>query len=155
MSTQQDSNSTDTNASTKSGLATTAQTARASFTTAIGLVIEREIMVRLKSKAFMVSTLLSIVLFGALVAVSGSLPALFSSTDKVAVTSAGTNAVQGSDDIELVSVDSADEAKQLVRSEDVAAAVVEDGASPVGVTVIAERSAPESLTGALSQVPTV
>lgn len=155
MSIQQDSNSPDTNAPKKSGLATTAQTQRASFSTAIGLVIEREIMVRIKSKAFMVSTLLSIVLFGALVAVSGSLPSLFSSTDKVAVTSAGAKAVEEIDGIELVSVDSADAAKALVSSEEVAAAVVDDPASPVGVTVIAERSAPESLTGDLSQVPTV
>jgi ABC-2 type transport system permease protein len=73
---------------------------RAGFTTAIGLVIEREIMVRLKSKAFMVSTILSIVLFGVLVGVSGALPSLFSSTDKVAVTSAGAKAVEGIDDIE-------------------------------------------------------
>ncbi|WP_231443780.1 ABC transporter permease [Brevibacterium zhoupengii] len=155
MSIQQDSNSLDTNAPKKSGLATTAQTQRASFTTAIGLVIEREIMVRIKSKAFMISTLLSIVLFGALVAVSGSLPSLFSSTEKVAVTSAGAQAVEGIDGIELVSVDNADEAKELVKSEEVAAAVVDDPQSPVGVTVIAERSAPESLTGELSQVPTV
>ena len=131
------------------------QLQRASFTTAIGLVIEREIMVRLKSKAFMISTLLSIVVFGALVAVSGALPTLFSSTDKVAVTSAAAESVKGIDGIELVSVSDADEAKSLVESEDVAAAAVEDSSSPVGFTVIAERSAPDSLTSELSQVPSV
>ena len=155
MSTHTDSTPPEKSAPKKSGLATTAQTRRASFTTAIGLVIEREVMVRLKSKAFMVSTLLSIVLFGALVAVSGSLPSLFSSTDKVAVTSAGERAVEGIDGIELVDASDAAEAKALVESEEVAAAVVEDSQSPVGVTVIAERSAPESLTRSLSQVPTV
>lgn len=128
---------------------------RAGFTTAIGLVIEREIMVRLKSKAFMVSTILSIVLFGALVGVSGALPSLFASSDKVAVTSAGAEAMKGMDDVDLIDVADVDEAKDLVQSGDVTAAVVEDDASPVGFSVIAERSAPESLTGALSEVPTV
>ena len=128
---------------------------RAGFTTAIGLVIEREIMVRLKSKAFMVSTILSIVLFGVLVGVSGALPSLFSSTDKVAVTSAGAKAVEGIDDIETVEVDDVDEAKALINSEEVESAVVESEDSPTGVAVLSLRSAPESLIGALSLTPEV
>ena len=128
---------------------------RAGFTTAIGLVIEREIMVRLKSKAFMVSTILSIVLFGVLVGVSGALPSLFSSTDKVAVTSAGAKAVEGIDDIETVDVDDVDEAKALINSEEVESAVVESEDSPTGVAVLSLRSAPESLIGALSLTPEV
>ncbi|RAF15218.1 ABC transporter permease, partial [Burkholderia multivorans] len=103
---------------------------RASFTTAIGLVIEREIMVRVKSKAFMISTLLSIVLFGAAVAASGALPSLFASTDKVAVTSAET--VAGIEGIEPVEVAGVEEAKELVRTEAVAAAVVDSPDSPTG-----------------------
>ena len=128
---------------------------RAGFTTAIGLVIEREIMVRLKSKAFMVSTILSIVLFGVLVGVSGALPSLFSSTDKVAVTSAGAKAVEGIDDIETVQVADVDEAKALITSEEVESAVVESEDSPTGVAVLSLRSAPESLIGALSLTPEV
>ena len=128
---------------------------RAGFTTAIGLVIEREIMVRLKSKAFMVSTILSIVLFGVLVGVSGALPSLFSSTDKVAVTSAGAKAVEGIDDIETVQVADVDEAKALINSEEVESAVVESEDSPTGVAVLSLRSAPESLIGALSLTPEV
>ena len=126
---------------------------RASFTTAIGLVIEREIMVRVKSKAFMISTLLSIVLFGAAVAASGALPSLFASTDKVAVTSAET--VAGIEGIEPVEVAGVEEAKELVRTEAVAAAVVDSPDSPTGTTVIALRSAPESLAGALRLTPDV
>ncbi|WP_245940450.1 MULTISPECIES: ABC transporter permease [Brevibacterium] len=164
--------------------------ARASFTTAMGLVIEREVMVRLKSKAFMVSTLLGIVLLGALVAVSGSLPSLLDSTDRVAVTPAGaeaiadadgltgddtsagaeasagtgtpaagapaeTEALGGAGDIELIDVTDAEEAKDLVRSGRADAAVVEDEESPVGLSVIAQRSAPESLVSSLSRLPTV
>ena len=128
---------------------------RAGFTTAIGLVIEREIMVRLKSKAFMVSTILSIVLFGVLVGVSGALPSLFSSTDKVAVTSAGAKAIEGIDGIEPVAVDDVDEAKALINSEEVESAVVESEDSPTGVAVLSLRSAPESLIGALSLTPEV
>ena len=132
-----------------------AGSSRAGFTTAIGLVIEREIMVRLKSKAFMVSTILSIVLFGVLVGVSGALPSLFSSTDKVAVTSAGAKAIEGIDDIEPVAVDDVDEAKALITSEEVESAVVESEDSPTGVAVLSLRSAPESLIGALSLTPEV
>lgn len=132
-----------------------AGSSRAGFTTAIGLVIEREIMVRLKSKAFMVSTILSIVLFGVLVGVSEALPSLFSSTDKVAVTSAGAKAIEGIDDIEPVAVDDVDEAKALITSEEVESAVVESEDSPTGVAVLSLRSAPESLIGALSLTPEV
>lgn len=127
--------------------------ARASFATAIGLVIEREIMVRVKSKAFMISTLLSIVLFGAVVAASGALPSLFASTDKVAVTSAET--VAGIEGIEPVEVADVAEAEELVRTEAVAAAVVDSPDSPTGTSIIALRSAPESLARALSLTPTV
>ncbi|GAA3836113.1 ABC transporter permease [Brevibacterium ammoniilyticum] len=134
-------------------LSTPVETTRAGFTTAIGLVIEREVMVRLKSKSFMISTLLSVVLFGAFVAVSGTLPSLFASTDRVAVTSA--ESLSGIDDVEPVVVAGVEEAKRLVSSEDVAAAVVDDPASPTGSTVIALRSAPESLTTALSRTPNV
>lgn len=134
-------------------LSTPVETTRAGFTTAIGLVIEREVMVRLKSKSFMISTLLSVVLFGAFVAVSGALPSLFASTDRVAVTSA--ESLSGIDDVEPVVVAGVEEAKRLVSAEDVAAAVVDDPASPTGSTVIALRSAPESLTTALSRTPNV
>lgn len=147
--------STTDTTSTDSAHTTQTWANRAGFTTAIGLVIEREIMVRLKSKAFMVSTILSIVLFGVLVGVSGALPSLFSSTDKVAVTSAGAKAVEGIDDIETVQVADVDEAKALITSEEVESAVVESEDSPTGVAVLSLRSAPESLIGALSLTPEV
>ena len=146
---------TDTTTAADSTRKAPVSTKRAGFTTAIGLVIEREIMVRLKSKAFMVSTILSIVLFGVLVGVSGALPSLFSSTDKVAVTSAGAKAIEGIDDIEPVAVDDIDEAKALITSEEVESAVVESEDSPTGVAVLSLRSAPESLIGALSLTPEV
>ena len=146
---------TDTTTAADSTRKAPVSTKRAGFTTAIGLVIEREIMVRLKSKAFMVSTILSIVLFGVLVGVSGALPSLFSSTDKVAVTSAGAKAVEGIDDIETVQVADVDEAKALITSEEVESAVVESEDSPTGVAVLSLRSAPESLIGELSLTPEV
>lgn len=146
---------TDTTTTTDSTRQARVGTNRAGFTTAIRLVIEREIMVRLKSKAFMVSTILSIVLFGVLVGVSGALPSLFSSTDKVAVTSAGAKAVEGIDDIETVQVADVDEAKALITSVEVESAVVESEDSPTGVAVLSLRSAPESLIGALSLTPEV
>ena len=146
---------TDTTTAADSTRKAPVSTKRAGFTTAIGLVIEREIMVRLKSKAFMVSAILSIVLFGVLVGVSGALPSLFSSTDKVAVTSAGAKAVEGIDDIETVQVADVDEAKALITSEEVESAVVESEDSPTGVAVLSLRSAPESLIGALSLTPEV
>ena len=146
---------TDTTTAADSTRKAPVSTKRAGFTTAIGLVIEREIMVRLKSKAFMVSTILSIVLFGVLVGVSGALPSLFSSTDKVAVTSAGAKAVEGIDDIETVQVADVDEAKALITSEEDEPAVVESEVPPTGVAVLSLRSAPESLIGALSLTPEV
>ncbi|GGC43110.1 ABC transporter permease [Brevibacterium sediminis] len=146
---------TDTTTAADSTHKSPVSTNRAGFTTAMGLVIEREIMVRIKSKAFMVSTILSIVLFGVLVGVSGALPSLFSSTDKVAVTSAGAKAVEGIDNIETVEVADVDEAKALITSEEVESAVVESQNSPTGVAVLSLRSAPESLIGALSLTPEV
>src|SRR5699024_2436467 len=132
-----------------------AVTNRAGFTTAMGLVIEREIMVRLKSKAFMISTILSIVILGVLAGLSGALPPLFTSTDSGAVASATAQAVAGTDDNDPVDVDEANEARALVTAEEVEAAVVESPDSPTGLAVLSLRSAPESLIASLSLTPEV
>src|SRR5699024_12363174 len=124
-------------------------------TTALRLVSQREIIVRLTSKSSMISPILSSVVLGVLVGVSGALPPLFSSTDRVAVTSASAPAVAGIDDIEPVGVDDANEARALVTAEEVEAAVVESPDSPTGLAVLSLRSAPESLIASLSLTPEV
>lgn len=126
---------------------------RISFNDAVAVVARREIMVRLRSKAFIIST--AIFLGAILVAVVlGSVGGeLFSSTTTVAVTSDAASAVSALPDVEVTPAASPEEVRQLVADGTVSAGVIGSAAS--GFTVIAERTAPEGIVQALSVSPAV
>jgi ABC-2 type transport system permease protein len=115
------------------------------------LVAGREITVRLRDKAFLISTVVFL-----LVAVAGAiLPALFAgSSSTVAVVQADAAAALDQAGMEVVSVPDAERAAQLVRDGEVDAAVV-PGDGPGGLTVLAMDRTPDSVVGALSNRPTV
>lgn len=127
---------------------------RVPFWRAVGIVAQREIMVNLRSKAYLISA--AIVLLGALAAVilSSVGPQLFQSTTTVAVVAETEDAVAALPDTEVTVVDDADAARDLVASEEVDAAVLPSDA-PSGVVVVGEREAPEGLVAALSLSPEV
>ncbi len=120
------------------------------------LVAEREITTKLRSKAFLVSTgvllllVLGAVLFGGISSKTGG----FGGPTKVAVVTE-TAAQVSSDVFDVVTVPDRAAAEQAVLDESVDAAVVPDAGSPAGVTVLAADSPPMSLVQSLSVSPEV
>jgi len=117
------------------------------------LVAEREIRMRLRSKAFLISTgILMLIVLASVI-----LPSVLggnSSLPKVAAVGSAISSVEDTKAFEVTEVDSVGEAEDLVRSEDVEAAIV-PGDGPTGVTVIAFDEAPEGVVAALSVSPEV
>ncbi|KIP52684.1 ABC transporter permease [Leucobacter komagatae] len=128
------------------------------------IVAEREIMTRLKSKAFVISTaiLLLVVLAGVVIGGLVSQSGGFGGPTKVAVVagasgaagSAGLEAALG-ESFEVTEVADRAAAEELVRDGDADAAIVAGGDTPVGLTVIANDSPPGDILQALSASPAV
>ncbi|MGO3886273.1 MAG: ABC transporter permease [Mycetocola sp.] len=126
----------------------------ASTTTAVRLVAEREIGAKLRSKAFLISTGILMLVVLASVVVSGLL-STSTSTTQVAVVG-DTTAISQFEGLEAVPAADRAEAEELVRSGDVSAAIVPDpAAGPLGFVVVADDAAPSSLVSQLSIAPTV
>lgn len=120
------------------------------------LVAEREITTKLRSKAFLISTgiLLLLVLGSVLFSGFASQNGGFSSPTKVAVVTATASHVD-TKLFDVVQVSDRAAAEQAVLDEEVEAAVVTGGDSPLGVTVLAADSPPMDLVQALSASPSV
>ena len=119
----------------------------------IWLVAEREIGSKLRSKAFLISTLILLVIALAGVLIGG-FTSTNTSTTPVAVTSETASAVSAIPDMEVTEVSDRDAAEKLVREGEVDAAVLpSDG--PTGYTIVALEDAPGSLVTGLSQTPEV
>ena len=133
-----------------------AHTRQLGSTQAAWLVAEREISTKLRSKAFLISTgvllllVLGTVLFGGISSKMGG----FGGETKVAVVAETADHVN-SEAFEVVKVADRAAAEQAVLSEKVDAAVVPGGDTPVGLTVLAADSPPMSLVQALSASPQV
>ncbi|TAM70379.1 MAG: ABC transporter permease [Microbacteriaceae bacterium] len=122
---------------------------------AVRLVAEREIMSRLRSKAFLISTgiLLLAVLLSVLV---GGLIGGIDQSAKVAVVGSATTAVEHAHGLKAVPADSVAAAEKLVRDGSVDAAIVPDATNTVGgIKVIALDSPPVSVIQSLSVAPPV
>ncbi len=121
------------------------------------MVAEREILSQVRSKSFVISTaVLLLLVLGGIVA-SSLLGDRFSSDTRVAVVPATAAVVAGVDGIEAVDAADADAARSLVESEEVSAAVLPDDAAdnPLGVVVVGLDSAPQDVLGALAVTPPV
>ena len=131
---------------------TPAPAVRSNFARSTWLVAEREITTRLRSKSFLVSTgILLLIVLGSIV--FGALMAANAEPTKVAVV--GELAVADVDGIEAVPADDLDEAEQLVLDGDVDAALVADDSNATGVRLIADSSVPNDLVALLSVSPPV
>lgn len=118
----------------------------------VRLVAAREIVMRLRSVAFLVSTgiLLAIVLGSMII---GSVTAANPSDIRVAVVnSVDLSGVPG---VEAVPVDDRAEAEDLVRSGDVEAAIVTSDTPPLNLTILGDRDVPSDLISLLSVSPSV
>ncbi len=119
------------------------------------LVAEREIGSKLRSKAFLVSTgiLLLIALAGVLI---GGFMSKNTSDTKIAVTAETAQSVHGLPDLAVTEVADRTAAEKLVRDGTVEAALIPAPGDPAfGFTVVALHSAPSSLEGLLAKTPKV
>jgi ABC-2 type transport system permease protein len=121
---------------------------------AIWLVAEREIASKLRSKAFVISTAVLLI-----VALAGVIWAGFAASNQtgtpVAVTADAQEYVSGLPGLDVTDVADTPAAEALVEDGTVDAAIVGDSASPMGFVVIADDSAPTQLLLSLAQLPPV
>ncbi|TFC94767.1 MULTISPECIES: ABC transporter permease [Cryobacterium] len=127
-----------------------------SFARSVWLVATREIVARLRSRAFLISTgLLLLISIGSVVA--GGIASQNQSLPRVAVVGSATQIVKQTEAFRIVEADDVAAAEKLVRAGDVSAAVVpatgED--APLGVRIIALDSPPLDVLGTLSVAPAV
>lgn len=125
------------------------------FPQAVGVVAQREITTRLKAKGFVVPTLITVALI-LLAGVAGpKLMGMFGSDTSLAVTSAVEVDLPEDAGYETQVVESADEARELVSTEQVDVAMISDPDSPTGVLIIALRDIPSNLVQLTSLSPEV
>ncbi|GAA1976060.1 ABC transporter permease [Microbacterium pumilum] len=125
-----------------------------SFAQSVWLVSEREIASKVRSKAFLISTI--ILFLGALALVIwGGISAGNTDGTPVAVTAGAEQYVQDVPGLEITPAADQADAEALVESGDVDAAIVEDSSSPLGFALIADSSAPTQLMLSLAEVPPV
>ncbi|MDP3950337.1 ABC transporter permease [Microbacterium sp.] len=120
----------------------------------VWLVAERELSTKLRSKAYLISTgiLLLMALAGVIWAgIASATP----STTQIAATSSAASTLQGAEGYEITDVADRAEAEKLVADGTVEAAVIDDNSSPTGTAIIADKEAPQSLLLMLSESPTV
>ncbi|MGH3705020.1 MAG: ABC transporter permease [Agromyces sp.] len=125
-----------------------------SFTDNVTLIAGREISMKMRSKAFLISTgVLMLVVLASVVL--GSIFGSQSDLPKVAVVNGATEVVAGNPALDAVPVADQDAAEQLLRDGDVEAIVAPAASEPLGIVVIALESTPNSVVSALSVNPTV
>ena len=136
-----------------------AHTRQLGSTQAAWLVAEREISTKLRSKAFLISTgvLLLLVLGTVLFSGISSNMGGFGGPTKVAVAAdiAEVGEQLSAGDFEVTEVADRAAAEQAVLDETVDAAVVPGGEGPVGLTVLGSDSTPIGLVQALSASPQI
>ncbi len=126
------------------------------------MVAEREVLTQVRSKSFLISA--GVLLLAVLASIIlGSIFGGRSEPTRVAVVGSAAELVEGIEGpdgnpvFEVVAADDEAEARALVESEDVAAAVLPDESadSATGVRVVALTEAPDAVLGALSVTPQV
>lgn len=126
---------------------------RIGFWQATGLVAEREINSQLRSKSFVISTVVTLVLVIGGIILSSVLGGQ-SSTTRVAVVGDTPAAVSAADTLEAVPVADRAAAEELIRDGEVEAAVLPDGGD-LGYSLLAFDDVPEGVVAVLSVSPEV
>lgn len=123
-------------------------------TAAAWLVGRREITMRLRSRAFVISTVVLMVIVLASVVI-GSIAGAHPGRTEVAATGSAVPIAQRAPGLHVHKTDTVAQARRLVRSGAVEAAVIPAQGLPLGVVVIAGTEAPTDVLGALSISPRV
>lgn len=126
---------------------------RVGFWQATGLVAEREILAQVRSKSFLISTAITLLLVIGGIVLSSVLGGQSDPT-RVAFVGSVPVSLESVETIEPVQVADRAEAEELVRSGDVEAAVVPDDGT-LGYSLIAMEEAPDGVVAALSVSPEV
>ncbi|MFF2495428.1 ABC transporter permease [Agromyces sp. NPDC058064] len=131
-----------------------ARPAEPRFVDSVSLVAGREITMRLRSKAFLIST--GILMLAVLASVVlGSLFGGQSDPAKVAVVGTAASAVEGNPALDPVPVDDEAAGEQLLRDGEVEAVISPDASDPLGIAVTGLDQTPSGVVQALAVVPTV
>lgn len=126
----------------------------ASTASSVWLVAEREIVTKVRSKSFIISTvLLCLIALGAVL--WAGFQAGNATGTPIAVTSDAQAAVADIPGLEVTDVADRDEAVALVEDGSVDAAVVADSNSPTGFALISESGPSTTLLLSFAQLPTV
>ncbi|MGK2348867.1 ABC transporter permease [Actinomyces sp. W5033] len=129
---------------------------RPSFQTTVAVVARREIKARFLSKAFIISTVITVLLMLLVVVLGPRLGDIVGGgPDTVAAAPSEAVALGAVPDIEVTQVADAEAARQAVVDGSADAAVVPDEDSPVGLKVLALSDLPEALVQGLSVSPAV
>ncbi len=125
-----------------------------SFVENVSLIAGREITMRLRSKAFLIST--GVLMLAVLASVMlGSIFGSQSDVPKVAAVAGATDVVESNAALDVVPAADQDAAEQLLRDGDVEAIVAPAASQPLGIVVFGLDQAPTSVVSALSVTPTV
>ena len=125
-----------------------------SAASATWLVAEREIRMRLRSKAFIISTVvLMLLVLGSIVI--GNIVSSNSEPPSVAAVGSAAEYAEATKALDVTEVDSVDEATALVIDGEVDAAIVEDATSPTGFKVYGLDAPPGDVINVMSLPPTV
>jgi ABC-2 type transport system permease protein len=126
-------------------------------TQSVWLVAQREVTMRLRSKAFLISTGILLLAVLASVVIGGILSnGNTASAPKVAVTSETASMIVSHDGtLDLTTADNVDAAETLVRDGTVDAAVLPDDSTGLGYKVVALDSDPTDVVAILSETPPV
>ena len=150
--------STETVRDTSTGMSPRTRTEHTAptFGQSVWLVATREIVARFRSKAFLISTGILLLISVASV-VAGGIAGQNVTLPKVAVVGSASQVVEQTKALEIVAADDVAAAEALVRDGTVSAAVVpaQGSDAPLGVTVIALDAPPTDVMSALSVSPTV
>ncbi|WP_347755614.1 ABC transporter permease [Agrococcus sp. ProA11] len=128
------------------------QRGRTGFWQATGIVAQREILTKVRSKSYIISTAILLALVFAAVILSSVGPELFDEDTSVATTSELSPTLQSIDGVAVETLDDADAVRQAVLDGTAEAGVVA-GDGPSGLLVIGDREAPSSLLQMLSVAP--
>ena len=124
------------------------------FVETVRLISGREITMRMRSKAFLIST--GVLMLAVLASVVlGSIFGSQSELPKVAVVAGATDVVEGNPALEAVPAADQDAAEQMLRDGDVEAIVAPAASEPLGIVVLGLESTPNDVVSALAVRPTV
>lgn len=127
-----------------------------SFSSIVGVVAKREIMTRVLSKSFIISTVVTLVIMLAAFVFAPMLGDLMEGdAPSVVATKDVASKLDGVPDLEVKEVPDEAAARKAVQTEDADAAIVASESSPTGVKVFTLESPPGSIMDAISLYPEV